>query len=169
MAKLVAISRTSLQPEESTKPSDTEQIVSLLDPEAKRKETWANHFSLETVLSGGSLRRVAQNAFLTVQFTIGKHELRQVNAVHVCGKYKDVKELLQVLPEGLGEGIQALLISAPRSLAFTRSIANQCTGLRNLSFKPFSASNFPSVYFCAIVAACGSGLAILEVSDLHAN
>lgn len=121
------------------------------------------------VKSGGSLRRVAQNVFRTVQFSVGKPAMRKNNAVQVCGKHKDVRHLLQALSVGIAEGMQTLTISSPLATSVTRVISKHCTGLRSLSFEPASVSNFLDVKFCSIVAARGSGLDTLNVLDVHAN
>lgn len=149
--------------------SATEYIVSLLLPESKSNEDWSNQFSLDTIValikSGGSLRRVAKNAFRTVQFSVGKNAKQKKNAVQVRGKHKDVNHLLKALPICIGEGIETMFVSALLSSSFTTAIAKHCTGLRRLSFKPLSGRNFPNVNFCKIIAARGPGLEFLDISD----
>lgn len=144
--------------------------MDFLLPKSKRNEDWTSRTIHETVLtlvnSGGSLRRVAQKAFRSVQFSIGKRFSVGKNCdIQLRGRHKEEKHLMQALPAGTGEGTQTMFISSPLSSAFSRAIAEHCTGLRKLSFQPYCGSPFPNVNFCAIIAARGPILESLEISS----
>lgn len=132
----------------------TGHIVSFLLPWSKLNGYRSSPSSLETIFvlvnSSGSLRHVTQNAFHTVQFSVGRTTERESEAMPVrgesqrssspdagaaaCDRRRDPKHVY--LWSTLG--------------CITRAIAKHCTGLRKLSFWPCSIPRFPKVIFCAM-------------------
>lgn len=131
-----------------------------------RTGNWISHIPAEADFAclkcAGSLRRVAQNASRAVQFAVPYGAGIEKQGLQVSGKYKEVKELMHVLPVAIGDRLHTVRICAPLSRTFTRAIARNCSGLRPLLFQPVSDLKFccNSFLFSRRVARIFSGSAL---------
>lgn len=83
-----------------------ERILRLFAPASRRNLDWNNHIPVETVLiwaqCGGSFRRVVQNAFREVRFTVGNRRDSIEQGLEVYGRHEQVSHLMQAVPVALG-------------------------------------------------------------------
>lgn len=119
----------------------------------------------ETVLSllqcGGTLRRVSQKAFTTLQCTSRRsQEWRDCEwdevGVRVHGSPRIAALLIQGILMGLSQGLRSLYLRTSLSPAISRLIYNHCTELRRLTLSPVDHCRLPRVASCNIIVSCGS-------------